>query len=160
MRAGPCLAMILLFAASSARAQDEEAAPLGGALDPESYVALSADEHAQLTLGGFRLYLERIRPTDAALYAQLDPRLRELEGRDAAADAVFWTATGLSVAALIASIPVYTEVEGIGQDAAIGLIIGGVSTFVLGVVIQAILRPGHPDLVQLIDYHDELVGRR
>ncbi len=152
------LVLMLVLAASSARAQD---APSGGALDPESYATLSADEHAQLTLGGFRHYLERIRASDAALYAQLDPRTRDLEGRETAADVVFWTATGLGAAALIAAIPVYTELgDSGGSDVAIGLLIGGLSAFVLGVVIQAIVRPGHQDLVRLIDYHDELVGRR
>src|SRR5690606_18076397 len=135
--------------------------PSGGALDPESYAALSADEHAQLTLGGFRRYLERIRPSDAALYAALDPSLRDLEGRETAADAIFWTATGLGAAALVAAIPVYTELgEGVREEAAIGLVAGGLSTFVLGLVIQAIVRPSHRDLVLLIDRHDELVGRR
>src|SRR5688500_12057023 len=78
----------------------------GGALDPESYVALSADDDAQLTLGGFRRYLERTRSYDQQLYRQLDPRLRGLEERELAADVIFWTATGLSIAALVTAIPV------------------------------------------------------
>jgi hypothetical protein len=148
------LAFLLSFLPLTAQAQ----AP-GGALDPESYVALSADDEAQLSLGGFRTYLERIRPTDPALYADLDLRLDALQERDVIADVIFGVGTGLGLAAAVAAIPVYTELEG-GTDLAIGLVIAGVSTFVLGLVIQAIVRPGHGDLLALIDYHDELVGRR
>ncbi|HEY8429673.1 MAG TPA: hypothetical protein VIL20_14915 [Sandaracinaceae bacterium] len=154
------LVFAVLLSAVPASAQDAPP-PSGGALDPESYVALAADEDAQFTLGGFRRYLERIRASDAALYAALDPRLRDLEGRETAADAIFWTATGLSVAALVAAIPVYTELgEGVREEAAIGLVAGGLGAFVLGLVVQAIVRPGHQDLLLLIDRHDELVGRR
>lgn len=158
MRSGLSLALVVLLGAASARAQDEPA-PTGGALDPASYAALSADDQAQLTLGGFRGYLQRIRATDAALYAELDPRLRDLEGRETAADAVFWTATALGAGALIAAIPVYTELEE-GTDIAVGLVVGGLSTFLVGLIVQAIVRPGQQDLVQLIDHHDDLVGRR
>lgn len=157
MRAWTWIALGAVLACSSAQAQ---APASDGALDPESYVALSADDQAQLTLGGFRRYLERIQPTDAALYRELNPRLDELESRDLAADVVFWTATGLGVAALITAIPVYVELPDLDPGVAIGLVVGGVSTFLLGVIIQAIVRPGHDDLVRLIDFHDELVGRR
>ncbi len=157
MRGWTAVAFLGLLACSTAHAQ----APAGGgALDPESYVALSADDQAQLTLGGFRRYLERIHATDAALYAELDPRLDELEGRETAADVIFWTGTGLGVAALIAAIPVYTELPDLDPGVTIGLVVGGLATFLLGVVIQAIVRPGHDDLVRLIDAHDAFVGRR
>lgn len=159
MRSGLPLALVVLLGAASARAQDEPA-PTGGALDPTSYAALSADDQAQLTLGGFRGYLQRIRATDAALYAELDPRLRDLEGRETAADAVFWTATALGAGALIAAIPVYTELGEGSTDIAVGLVVGGLSTFLVGLIVQAIVRPGQQDLVQLIDHHDDLVGRR
>src|SRR5690349_19401163 len=50
-----CLALIaLVLAPALVHAQAE-----GSALDPESYAALAADDHAQMTLGGFRRYLER-----------------------------------------------------------------------------------------------------
>ena len=129
----------------------------GGALDPHSYVSLSADQDAQLSLGGFRAYLERIREGDQDLYDALDPRLRGLEELDSTADIIFGAAVGLSLGALIAAIPVHEEVS---QDIAYGLIIGGVSAFVLGVIIQAIVRPGHADLMGLIDLHDREAGRR
>jgi predicted cobalt transporter CbtA len=130
----------------------------GGALDPESYAALSADDEAQASLGGFRRYLERVRADDAVLYHTLDPRLDDLESRELTADIVFWTLTGLSVAALVTAIPVYTELD--SEEAMIGLVIGGVSTFLIGVIVQSIVRPGHGDLVALIDTHDEILGRR
>src|SRR5690606_2703816 len=85
MRVLATLAFALSLAPLGAHAQ----APSGGALDPESYATLAADDEAQLTLGGFRGYLERIRPTDAALYAALDPRLDGLEERDVIADVIF-----------------------------------------------------------------------
>ena len=47
-----------------------------------------------------------------------------------------------------------------GLDPALGMIIGGASTFLLGVIIQAIIRPSHDDLVALIDLHDQRLGRR
>jgi hypothetical protein len=149
------LAFLLALAPLTALAQP----PSGGALDPESYAALSADDEAQLSLGGFRTYLDRIRTTDPALYADLDLRLDALQERDVIGDVIFGVGTGLGVAAAIAAIPVYTELED-GTDLAIGLVIGGVSTFLLALIIQAIVRPSHGDLVALIDYHDELVGRR
>jgi hypothetical protein len=145
--------------APTAWAQDD--LPTAGNVDdPDGYVALSADDLAQQSLGGFRRYLERIRPSDAVLYAELDPPTAALERRDTAADIVFWTATGLSVAALVTAIPVYTELGATGNDVAIGLLVGGLTTFALGVLIQAFIRPGHSDLVALIDRHDELLGRR
>jgi hypothetical protein len=148
------LALIALFSLPAlARAQAE-----GSALDPESYAALAADDHAQMSLGGFRRYLERIEEGDALLYRQLDPRLDDLESREVAADAIFWTSLGLSVAALVTAIPIETELG--RSDIAIGLVIAGVSTFLVGIIVQAIVRPGHGDLVRLIDVHDELVGRR
>lgn len=157
MRAWTAIIVLSLCVCSVAHAQ----APAGGgALDPESYVALSADDQAQLTLGGFRRYLERIRPVDAALYAALDPQLADLEGRDTAADVIFWTATGLGVAALVTAIPVYTELPELDPGVTIGLVVGGLATFLVGVLIQAIVRPGHGDLVRLIDAHDAFLGRR
>jgi hypothetical protein len=132
-------------------------APEGGALEAEGYVALSADPRAQASLGGFRAYLERTRELDEALYAALDPRLAELERRETAADWVFGVATGLSVGALVAAIPVH---ETLGLDPAIGFLVGGGATFVLGLIVQAVLRPGHADLMRLIDLHDERLGRR
>jgi len=162
MRLALCSLLVVLALPLAASAQDAPVSNTGGgALDPESYVALSADQRAQLSLAGFRSYLERIRPTDAALYGVLDPRLEELETRETAADVVFGLSGGLSVAALVAAIPVYTQVQSAdGETAAIGLVIGGLSTFVLGLVIQAFLRPNHDDLMRLIDLHDATLGRR
>lgn len=158
------IALVLLLCAGAALpapASAQESPSAGGELDDaEGYAALSADDLAQLTLGGFRRYLERIRTTDAALYAELDPPTAAVEDQDRAADAVFWAATGLSAAALIAAIPIHTELGDSGSDVALALLVGGVSTFVLGAIIQAIVRPGHSELVRLIDRHDELVGRR
>ena len=73
------------------------------------------------------------------------------------ADVVFWTGTVLSVGALVSAIPVHEEV---GLDPALGLIIGGASTFLLAVIIQAFIRPNHDDLMRLIDLHDQHLGRR
>lgn len=149
-------AVVLLVGALSSPAL-ASAQSGGGALDPESYVSLSVDQRAQLTLSGFRLYLERIREGDEELYGALDPRLHALEERDVIADAIFWSATGLSLGAVAVGIPVYQEVS---VDAGIGLLIGAAGTFVLGVIIQALIRPGHDELMALIDLHDEQVGRR
>lgn len=158
------LSLALVLAAPAlcaAQASTDAPPPSGSALDPDSYVALSADQDAQTSLSGFRAYLERTREADARLYRVLDLRLDDLESRDTAADVVFWTATGLGVAAMIAAIPVYTELsDDMGQDFAIGLLVGGASTFVLGLIIQAIVRPSHGDLVALIDLHDQHLGRR
>ncbi len=158
MRVFAAAMVCVVLSSASVEAQE---GPSGSALDPNSYVALSADELAQISLGGFRSYLERIRAGDALLYRQLDPRLDSLEERELAADVVFWVGTGLGIAALASAIPVYLLVrEERRDDPTIGLIVAGLSTFVLGVIIQAIIRPAHGDLVQLIDLHDELVGRR
>lgn len=146
-------ALCAMLAASSAHAQ-----AMGSALDPESYQALAADEDAQVSLGGFRRYLERIRESDALIYRQLDPRLDDLELRTVAADVVMGITIGLGVAALVTAIPIETELR--QTDAAIGLLIGGLSAILVGVIVQAIVRPSHQDLVLLIDAHDELVGRR
>ncbi len=165
-----CLALTLTLASvlgpSAAMAQLDDAA-LEGAADPSAEgddlgVALSADQRAQLSLGGMRQYLERIRePDDDGLYALLDPRLDALEEREVAADVVFWTGTALGVAAVAAGIGVFAEYQGQGlADLGLGLMIGGASAFVLGLIIQAILRPGHDDLLRLIDLHDEHLGRR
>ena len=148
------LVLLALLAPGQVAAQE---GAVSGALDPESYVALSADQQAQMTLGGFRGYLERVREDDAELYSLLDRRLDSLEERSTIADVVFWTGTALGAGALVSAIPVHEE---LGLDPAIGFIIGGVSTFVLGIIIQAILRPGHGDLMALIDLHDQRLGRR
>lgn len=154
MRRTALLAFALASALLPSAAHAQE--PLS---EPERLGVLAADDEAHLSLGGFRLYLERIRPTDAAVYAELDPPLDGLQERELAADILFGVATGLGIATAAAAIPVYAELEQ-GEDLAIGLLIAGVSTFVLGVIIQAIVRPGHGDLLALIDRHDELVGRR
>ena len=145
------LALLALPAISHAQAE-------GSALDPESYAALAADDHAQLTLGGFRRYLERIEESDPLIYSTLDPRLDDLELRTLAADVVFGVTAGLGIAALVTAIPIETELD--QSDAALGLLIGGLSMMLVGVIVQAIVRPSHGDLVRLIDLHDELVGRR
>ncbi len=168
MRGWTAVAFLSLLVASSASAQasnvqarvPQAPAAEDGALDPDSYVALSADQQAQLTLGGFRGYLERIRPTDGALYAALDPQLDELESRETVADIIFWTGTGLGVAALLAAIPVYTLMPDLDPGVTIGLVVGGLTTFLVGVIVQAIVRPGHGDLMRLIDAHDRFLGHR
>lgn len=155
------IALCLAFAAPAA-AQDDLPALPSGALDPESYVALSADQRAQMSLGGFRGYLERVREDDVQLYGILDVRLVVLEERETIADIIFWTATGLAAVSLITAIPVH-EVLRDGPslaDEALAFIIGGASAFLLGVIIQAIIRPGHDDLMALIDLHDHQLGRR
>lgn len=140
-----------LALASPAAAQEDEA------LEPDGYVVLSADQRAQLSLGGFRDYLERVRDEDDSLYQLLDPRLDALEERDVIADVIFWTGTALSVGALVSAIPVHEE---LGLDPALGFIIGGASTFLLAVIVQAVIRPGQSDLFALMDLHDERLGRR
>ena len=135
--------------------------------EADQYAALSADQRAQLSLGAFRAYLERTREVDdGRLYRALDPRLDDLEERTLAADAVFWTGAGLSVAAVAAGIPLYAVFDDPAsgdptlQDLGLGLMIGGAATFLVAVIIQAVLRPGQDDLVALIDLHDEQLGRR
>lgn len=157
MRTGAlALAWSFVAVAAPAAAQDG-GSPTGGAMSAEGYVALSADERAQLSLGGFRRYLDRTREADPSLYRVLDARLEDLEYRETAADVVFWTTTGLGVAAAAAAIPIHLEVN---EDLAIGLIVGGASTFLIGLIVQAIVRPGHADLMQLVDLYDEQLGRR
>lgn len=146
------------LAPSAASAQSDSSTPSGGGVfDPTSYDALSADQDAQLTLGGFRLYLERTRSVDESLYAVLDPRLDDLEYRETAADVLFGVGGGLGLAALIAGIPVYTEAS---EDAGVALLVAGAGTLALALIIQAFVRPGYGDLVSLIDLHDERLGRR
>jgi hypothetical protein len=152
------LALVCLCCAPSAAHAQQ--AP-GGALEAEGYVALSADEGAQQTLGGFRAYLERVRRDDLSLYRALDPPLDDLQWRDTIADVIFWTATGLAVAAVVTAIPIYTELrDQVGREPTIGLVIAGISTFVVGAIVQAIVRPTHGDLMALIDLHDQILGRR
>ena len=148
---------LTLSAPALACAQSDAEPRGGGVFDAASYDALSADQEAQLSLGGFRLYLERTRDLDESLYALLDPRLDDLEYRESAADVVFGLGGGLGLAVAVAGIPVYTEVS---QDAGVALLVAGASTAVLALIIQALVRPGHGDLVALIDMHDERLGRR
>lgn len=132
------------------------------ALESNGYVALSADDEAQSSLGGFRRYLERIHTNDAELYLALDPPLRELESRETWSDVVFWTATILAIGAMVAAIPIAVD-SSISQDHTLiagTLIGGGGAIFVIGLLINAFLRPGHDDLQALVDRHDALVGRR
>lgn len=143
--------------AEPVQARGEDPSASGSPFDAESYVALSADQDAQESLGGFRTYLERTREADTDLYRVLDARLDDLESQATAADVIFWTATGLGAASLIAAIPVH---ETLGLDPALGFMIAGGGVFLLGVLIQAIVRPGRGDLVELIDLHDERLGRR
>lgn len=128
-----------------------------GSEETDGYVALSADQEAQSSLTGFRAYLERTRDDDISLYETLDARLDGLEERIFVADVLFWTATAIGAATVLAAIPVLTEVD---QDAGYAMMIAGASAFVLGVIIQAIVRPGHSDLLGLIDLHDRELGRR
>lgn len=150
---------LLALGAAPAAAQDDggDPAPTGGALSAEGYVALSADERAQLSLDGFRRYLDRTRDADPSLYALLDPRLDDLEYREDVADVIFWTGTALGAAAIAAGIPVWTEVD---QDAGIAMVAGGAGLFLVGLIVQAILRPGHGDLMAIVDLYDERLGRR
>ena len=156
MRIWTLVALLSIPSSAFAQLDDSESR------EAEQYLALSADQRAQLSLGGFRAYLERTRDDDQeGLYQLLDPRLDDLESRETVADVVFWTATGLGVAAVAAGIPVFAEYEGQGlADLGVGLIVGGASTFLLGLIIQAFVRPSHDDLVTLIDLHDEHLGRR
>ncbi len=156
MRVFVAVTLGLSMIVGPALASAQDIAP-GGALDPESYVALSADQRAQMSLGGFRGYLERVRQDDENLYSLLDTRLDELEERETIADVVFWTGATLSVGALVAAIPINDE---FGLDASLGFIVGGAGAFLLTLIIQAILRPGHDDLMALIDLHDRQLGRR
>ena len=154
MRAWICVFAVTLSLGGTAAAQEgAEDGEMGGAYG----AALTDDEDAQWSLGGFRLYLQRIESSDPELYADLDPRLDDLETRETAADVIFWLGTGLGAAALLSAIPVH---ETLGLDPAIGFMIAGGSTFVLALIIQAIVRPGRGDLVQLIDRYDERVGHR
>lgn len=152
------IALATLAAPALASAQIDPAAD--PALEPGGYVALSADDEAQASLGGFRLYLERIRPTDEQLYLQLDPELDGLEGRELASDVVFWSTAILGLGAMIAAIPIATEVRPDGTSISVGMVIGGGLTFALGLLINAFIRPSRGDLMAIIDHHDELVGRR
>jgi len=152
------LVAALTIALSPLAAQAQDADPMRDDVEePPAVGVLSADQRAQLSLGGFRDYLERLREEDESLYRLLDPRLDGLEERNVIADVVFWTGTILAVGALVSAIPVHEEV---GLDPALGLIVGGASTFLLAVIIQAFVRPNHDDLMRLIDLHDEQLGRR
>lgn len=151
MRFAICLLVLLVTAPACA----QEAA--GGALDPTSYAALTADDEAQLSLGGFRRYLQRIEESDPQLYRLLDPRLSDLEERSTVADVVFGVSLGLSIAGAFGTIPAY---EFAGEEAALGVALGSAGLLLVGAIVQAIIRPGHGDLVALIDLHDERVGRR
>ena len=149
-------AALVGFSVTSSVAAQEVTSP-GGALDPTTYASLTADDEAQVSLGGFRLYLERIEESDPQLYGLLDPRLRDLEDRSTAADVVFGVSLGLAVAGALGAIPAY---ELAGEEAAIGVLLGRAGLLLIGAIVQAIIRPGHGELVALIDLHDERVGRR
>jgi len=149
-------AALVGFSVTSSVAAQEVTSP-GGALDPTTYASLTADDEAQVSLGGFRLYLERIEESDPQLYGLLDPRLRDLEDRSTAADVVFGVSLGLAVAGALGAIPAY---ELAGEEAAIGVLLGSAGLLLIGAIVQAIIRPGHGELVALIDLHDERVGRR
>ena len=148
----PLIALALAAAPAVASAQTES-----GPLSPESYATLSADADAQASLGGFRLYLERVREGDAELYAALDPRLRSLEERETISDVVFWSGFIVGLGLLGAAIPV--ALEDVGLEPTIGLLVAGGSTLALAVLIAAIVRPGHADLVRLFEVHDRQIGR-
>ena len=148
-------AALVGFSVTSSVAAQEVTSP-GGALDPTTYASLTADDEAQVSLGGFRLYLERIEESDPQLYGLLDPRLRDLEDRSTAADVVFGVSLGLAVAGALGAIPAY-ELAG---EEAIGVLLGSAGLLLIGAIVQAIIRPGHGELVALIDLHDERVGRR
>ncbi|MCA9609397.1 MAG: hypothetical protein KC619_27540 [Myxococcales bacterium] len=152
-----CLSVIPLGAAAQDLPDDPVAPDDDEALEADGYVALSADQRAQMSFDGFRSYLERIHDEDDGLYQLLDPRLDALEERNTIADVVFWTGTALAVGALVSAIPVHEE---LGLDPSLAFIFAGVGTFALAVIIQAIVRPGHSDLMQLIDLHDQRLGRR
>ena len=149
-------AALVGFSVTSSVAAQEVTSP-GGALDPTTYASLTADDEAQVSLGGFRLYLERIEESDPQLYGLLDGRLRDLEDRSPAADVVFGVSLGLAVAGALGAIPAY---ELAGEEPAIGVLLGSAGLLLIGAIVQAIIRPGHGELVALIDLHDERVGRR
>ena len=150
-------ALPLWAGAAVAEIEIEEVTSPGGALDPTTYASLTADDEAQVSLGGFRLYLERIEESDPQLYGLLDGRLRDLEDRSTAADVVFGVSLGLAVAGALGAIPAY---ELAGEEPAIGVLLGSAGLLLIGAIVQAIIRPGHGELVALIDLHDERVGRR
>lgn len=151
------LLCLLVLTPSLARAQDS-APPAGDALDGNSYPVLTADQRAQISLGGFRLYLERVRPLDESLYDALDPPLSGLEGRRTAANVVVGVASVIAIGLAVASIPIF---EGDGSDdAGVGLLVAAGGTFLVGLIISALLRPNQTDLFRLIDEHDRLLGRR
>lgn len=152
--------LLLSLAPLSAAAQDDDRVVSpddADALEAEGYVALSADQRAQLSFDGFRAYLERVQDEDDGLYRLLDPRLDALEERNTIADVIFWTGTVLAVGALVSAIPVHEE---LGLDPSLAFIFAGIGTFAVAVIVQAIVRPGHSDLMRLIDLHDERLGRR
>ncbi len=152
--------LLLSLAPLSAVAQDDDRVVSpddAEALEAEGYVALSADQRAQLSFDGFRAYLERVQDEDDGLYRLLDPRLDALEERNTIADVIFWTGTVLAVGALVSAIPVHEE---LGLDPSLAFIFAGIGTFAVAVIVQAIVRPGHSDLMRLIDLHDERLGRR
>jgi hypothetical protein len=162
----PLLASLLLFVAPAAAQEIEDLPPVedpdspvssGGGLDAEGYLVLSADQDAQASIGGFRRYLERVRPEDGALYALLDPPLADLERRERAANIVFGVGGTLGIGASLASIAVFSEV---GDEAGWATLGAGLGVLAVTVVIQAILRPSFSELAALIDRHDRALGRR
>lgn len=155
------MAWLTILSPGLAAAQTDERAMRAEDHEAEQYVALSADQRAQMSLGAFRDYLERTRDDDQTLYERIDPRLDDLESRELAADVIFWTATGLGAVAVAVGIPLFSEYQNETlADVGIGLMIGGAATFLIGVIVQAIVRPSHGDLMGLIDALDEHLGRR
>ncbi|MGF1468062.1 MAG: hypothetical protein ACFCGT_18220 [Sandaracinaceae bacterium] len=150
------LTLMSLGGAGSAAAQDSP--PTGDVLSPEGNPVLAADQIAQQSIGGFRVYLERIRPTDPDLYAALDPTLDRLERRLFFANLTFGVSAVLGIGGLAVGIPFITE--DVNEGVGIGLTVAGAATLALGLLIQAILRPGQSDLLALIDEHDRFLGRR
>lgn len=156
-----CMGLGGLPAPGVAQAQSEDELVRAEDREAEQYVALSADQRAQMSLGAFRTYLERTREDDQRLYERLDPRLDELESREVAADVIFWSATGLGAVAVAVGIPLFSEYQNESlADVGIGLMVGGAATFLLGIIVQAIIRPGQGDLMALIDMLDTQLGRR
>jgi len=138
-------------------AQEREDREPGGALSMQNYLALSNDQEAQLSFGGFRSYLERVQHEEPELYSLLDERLDVLEDRETTADYVFGFGAVISTLSLIAAIPTH---EVVGLDPALGFVVGGSAGLLITLIVQAILRPGHSDLMALIDAHDRSLGRR
>lgn len=141
---------------------------------PESLVI--EDQYFDLSVWGFRRYLEAQRTTDPQLYAALDPQLAHLEGRMHAAFGVLAMGTVAGLASLgfvlvggkTCSAPQATDPDftakvsawnacadsNMRTETTVALV--GVGAFVLGGLGWLILMPKRSDVLDLVNAHNRI----